>query len=193
MEERYGDNYTCTQSDDLRYQVYVCQSTLTHPEIEFEGYPGFELQNLKYGRKISSKIEGQGKKHHINDMMFVDKINGREPMEYAYSKGLSIDGLTDYWKTNHITYTLKFHYNISTDLEDKARSLFQNNNPLGLCNLQVDSEIQDMGTTWKFYHDVDDDVDGDHFRMIEPSNYIADAMRYTFDFSKSKYNQLNQE
>lgn len=186
MQERHGDNYTCKPSDDLHYQVYVCQSTLTHLEVEFKGHPGFKLdrRDISNSAKIIGKVAGQGKEHHINDMMIVAKIDGLYAREYAFNKNVPIDELTDYWKNNGTEYTLKFKYDSNNN---KAERLFQNYETLGLCNIQVDEEWRDLMTYEYNIYDL-------RFNVTNtPRNSTAETMRYTFDFSKSEYIQLNQE
>jgi hypothetical protein len=215
MKEHYGDNYTCEWSDGHQErirkmalaklkkmsqrnhgqneqiqrpkfiknnQIYVCESTITHPEIEFTGHPGFEFgKTSDWLGTISSKIEGQAKKHHINDMMVVNKIDGQDPILYALSKRLIEDGeLTNYWGKNGTKYTLKFKYDISNA---RAKNLFQNYKALGLCSIQTGMKY------WEI-----DQQDDKRFGFGYPhSKSTTDAMRYTFDFSKSNYYRPNLE
>jgi hypothetical protein len=188
MKEHHGDNYTCNKIK----LGYVCQSILTHPKMTFEGHPGFELEELfpKLGGacKIIGPIQGQGKERGITDMMVIRDINGHLPIVYA-SGPENIRTLTKYWEKDDTEYNLTFEYHISND---EAKTLFQKNKDLGLCDIELDVIDVDLydDRTLTFQYDSINDI----FEYSRDDAVIDnDAMRYTFDFSKSEYYQQKQK
>merc|ERR1712000_768145 len=104
-------------------------------------------------------------------MMVIQSIDGQDPRDYA-SGPEKISTLTKSWKYFNTEYELELNYHISND---EAKTLFQKNEDLGLCEIELDA-------SWNIFYDDD--------RTL---TFQYDSINDTFEYFSEEDTELSND